>query len=633
MGTLVSNLLVSSDGLMDVPVEMGELIPSMNSPRVVVVDPKQLYTKLSRVPVWDAIINRSSRAGPCLVIGDVNLIGELSDKVRACPFQSLLHKPIIGIDHAPLIYCSHPTNNKKKSRFRFESMWTTHIECENTIQGSWPNFEVCNQLPSIKHKLSSCASKLKRWSQNTFGNNRYKIENLTRDIKIVQTLPHTPSNFYKQRMLLQELETIWLREEMFCHQRSRVNWLKYGDCNSRFFHVYAIQRGQKNKISRLKTSQGEWVYDNGEVQRLVRDHFGSIFTTNGARNYEEVISVLNPVVSETMNLQLQSPITYSKIHKATKQLEGLKAPEFIVNGDSIGFIKPQRGLRQGDPISPYLFIIVADVLSRQISKTMALGSLSGIKMDRACPVVSHILFSDDFLFFLKASHAECSAITRILDSYCQVLGQTINFEKSSSFFSPNTPAEKLLSQSGREVLIKSVIQAIPSYAMQCFLLPRNLLDKLMMIWQLLTLLFLLNKGGSSLVSPDAFWGRMLKGVYFPHSNFLVAKRGSRPSWLWNSLLYGRDLLLQGVRWHVGNGKNISFWTQKWVPFTDDFYIHSPRGPFHNNISVLEFIEAQEWNTRMLREHIFAKEVDMVLTIPISKTGSPDKLIWHFDSKG
>nr|GEX34392.1 reverse transcriptase [Tanacetum cinerariifolium] len=521
MGTLVSNLLVSSDGLMDVPVEIGELIPSMNSPRVVVADPKQIYTKLgsdmpiyllsmcfvyaphdrvSRVPVWDAIINRSSRAGPCLVIGDFNLIGELSDKVR----------------------------------------------------GSWPNFEVSNQLHGIKHKLSSCTSNLKRWSQNTFGNNRHKTENLTRDIKIVQTLTHTPSNFYKQRMLLQELETIWLREEMFCHQRSRVNWLKYGDCNSRFFHLYAIQRGQKNKMSGLKNSQEEWIYDNGEIQRLVRDHFGSIFTTNGARNYEEVISDLKPVVSETMNLQLQSPITDSKIHKATKQLEGLKAPgedgfsgifyqkywllirnsickairyffdtgdmlpelnktlvvlipktpapealtqfqpislcnfiyriifrvlsnrlkplmskiispqqsafipgrqmlllfngersfplylqqkkgfgvlwykwihaclmtyklEFIVNGDSIGVIKSQRGLRQGDPISPYLFIIVADVLSRQISKAMALGSLSGIKMDRACLVVSHILFADDFLFLLKASHAECSAITRILD--------------------------------------------------------------------------------------------------------------------------------------------------------------------------------------------------------------------------
>lgn len=115
--------------------------------------------------------------------------------------------------------------------------------------------------------------------------------------------------------------------------------------------------------------------------------------------------------------------------------------EFIVNGDSIGCIKPQRGLRQGDPISPYLFIIVADVLSRQISKAMTLGSLSGIKMAHACHVVSHIFFADDSLFFWKATHAECSAIIRILESYCQASGQIVNFAKSSAFFSPNTPSE------------------------------------------------------------------------------------------------------------------------------------------------------------------------------------------------
>ncbi|GKF04159.1 reverse transcriptase [Tanacetum coccineum] len=81
--------------------------------------------------------------------------------------------------------------------------------------------------------------------------------------------------------------------------------------------------------------------------------------------------------------------------------------EFMVNIDSVAVIKPQRGLSQGDPISPYLFIIVADVLSRQISKAMTLGTLSGIKMAHTCPLISNIFFADDSLFFLKASHGEC----------------------------------------------------------------------------------------------------------------------------------------------------------------------------------------------------------------------------------
>ncbi|GKB14420.1 hypothetical protein Tco_0848343, partial [Tanacetum coccineum] len=230
-------------------------------------------------------------------------------------------------DHAPLVYCSHPSNKKKKrSRFHFESLWTSHEDCENIIRSSWPMLEVDNQLVGIKHNLSFCATKLKQWSLPTFGNNTRKIDDLTKKIQIIQTLPHTPGNFHRHRTLLQELETTWLREEMFWHQRSRVNWLNYGDCNSRFFHLNAIQRGLRNSISGLINSQGEWVYDHEGIQRLVQDHFKAIYKTNGARNFDDVISVLNPVVSETMNIQLQSCVSDSEIIKATKKLGGLKAP-------------------------------------------------------------------------------------------------------------------------------------------------------------------------------------------------------------------------------------------------------------------------------------------------------------------
>lgn len=104
--------------------------------------------------------------------------------------------------------------------------------------------------------------------------------------------------------------------------------------------------------------------------------------------------------------------------------------EFKVNGESVGIIKPQRGLRQGDPISPYLFIIIADVLSRQISKAMDSQLLSGIKMVRTCPVISHIFFADDSILFLKASNSECGALVHVLNLYCKASGQSVSFQKS-----------------------------------------------------------------------------------------------------------------------------------------------------------------------------------------------------------
>ncbi|GJT71196.1 hypothetical protein Tco_1030482 [Tanacetum coccineum] len=55
------------------------------------------------------------------------------------------------------------------------------------------------------------------------------------------------------------------------------------------------------------------------------------------------------------------------------------------------------------------------------------------------PPYLFIFFADDSLFFLKASHIECGTLVSILNSYCEVSGQTVNFQKSSAFFSPNTP--------------------------------------------------------------------------------------------------------------------------------------------------------------------------------------------------
>ncbi|KAL8149069.1 hypothetical protein AgCh_006173 [Apium graveolens] len=66
------------------------------------------------------------------------------------------------------------------------------------------------------------------------------------------------------------------------------------------------------------------------------------------------------------------------------------------------------------------------------------GSLSGIKMARQCPEVSHILFADDSLIFLHANELVAGKFLSILEEYCEASGQQINFDKSSVIFSPNT---------------------------------------------------------------------------------------------------------------------------------------------------------------------------------------------------
>ena len=99
---------------------------------------------------------------------------------------------------------------------------------------------------------------------------------------------------------------------------------------------------------------------------------------------------------------------------------------------------PTRGIQQGDPISPYLFLLIADSLSHMVRKENALGNLRGIKIRRNSPELTHLLFADDSLLFLEASNANLLVMKNIFNVYCDASGQLVNFDKSLMFFSKNT---------------------------------------------------------------------------------------------------------------------------------------------------------------------------------------------------
>lgn len=89
--------------------------------------------------------------------------------------------------------------------------------------------------------------------------------------------------------------------------------------------------------------------------------------------------------------------------------------KFLINGSPKGHVLPSRGLRQGDPLSPYLFILCTEVLSGLCLKAQAKGTLPGIKVARASPPINHLLFADDTMFFCKSSPTCCAALSRILE--------------------------------------------------------------------------------------------------------------------------------------------------------------------------------------------------------------------------
>ena len=201
----------------------------------------------------------------------------------------------------------------------------------------------------------------------------------------------------------------------------------------------------------------------------------------------------------------------------------------LVNGEPCGLIQPSRGIRQGDPLSPFLFLLCTEGLNGLIKRAESDGDIHGFSLCRRGPKLTHLLFIDDSLLFCRANMEECGKVLEILNMYEMASGQKVNRSKTSLFFSKCTSAElkhdikvalsvpeiiqyerylglpsfvgkwkkasfsyikervwrklqgwegKLLFQAGREVLLKAVIQAIPTYTMGCFKIPIGLCNEI-----------------------------------------------------------------------------------------------------------------------------------------------------------
>lgn len=201
----------------------------------------------------------------------------------------------------------------------------------------------------------------------------------------------------------------------------------------------------------------------------------------------------------------------------------------LVNGCALDSFNPLRGIRQGDPLSPYLFIICIEYLGYLIEEKCSKGLWFPLKASHGNIKISHLFFADDLILFAKVTNEVCEAILDVLRTFCLESGQKISCAKSIIFFSPNVGADlkekvcerlgmletsnfrkylgfplkhkgaprrqfnfvadqvmnklagwkaNFLSFAGRVVLVKSVMSAIPTYIMQGVTFPIHLCDKL-----------------------------------------------------------------------------------------------------------------------------------------------------------
>jgi hypothetical protein len=127
--------------------------------------------------------------------------------------------------------------------------------------------------------------------------------------------------------------------------------------------------------------------------------------TDIAKAYDRVEWLFLQTTLETMGFPQKLTETIMKCVKTVNF-------SILINGRPSKNFYPKRGLRQGDPLSPYLFIICANVFSGLITQAQQGKQIHGVKIAHGAPEVSHLLFADDSLLFCRANNQEATKIKK-----------------------------------------------------------------------------------------------------------------------------------------------------------------------------------------------------------------------------
>ena len=794
-----------------------------------------------------------------------------------------------GSDHRPLLAHVISKNKKPMRSFQFDKRWLGKEGLEEAILAGWGDSS--GDAYDIVKKIQFCRKAISTWRKSELANSNSAklIEALTAELDEAQLDENKdPSEITQLKFKLCDA---FREEELHWKQKSRANWLKEGDENTKYFHASTKQRRARNRIIGLVNSDGDWVKSEEEIENVASNYFTHLFTSSLQSTENEILWEIPELVTEEMNNCLTRDVTEAEIKKALFKMNLSKAPgpdgmttlfyqkfwhivrldlvstiksffstgvldpklnqtniclipkigrpremtgfrpislcnvgykiiskvlsnrlrmilpkiisetqsafvagrlitdniliaqenfyalrtndscrknfmaiktdmseafdrvewsflrtlmlklgfsskwvdwimtcietvsyQVLINGEPKGSISPSRGIRQGDPLSPYLFIICTEALIARIKQAEWFGKIQGFHLSRASPPVSHLLFADDSLFFCKADCQQSSEIISISRQYGEASGQQINFSKSSVMFRSkiqpqmksdikrilrihqeggmgtylglseqihgskaqvfafvqdrlrsriNTWSSKFFSKGGKEVLIKSVAQALPTYVMSCFLLPKNIRSKLTsaisnfwwsnnqesrglhwIAWDKLCLplsegglgfrmleefnLALLAKQLWRLVRyPNSLLARVLRGRYFRYQSPLHVKPSYLPSYGWRSMLAARSLLLSGLRKNIGSGWDTKVWNDPWIPTLPARPATSKLVTTNPNLYVNELIDQsfKTWNIAKLQELIVPEDIPHILGLHPSLSFSRDSYMWAFTKSG
>ena len=125
----------------------------------------------------------------------------------------------------------------------------------------------------------------------------------------------------------------------------------------------------------------------------------------------------------------------------------------------------------------------------------------------------------------------------------------------------------------------------------------------------------------------------LQARYYKHSDFLKAMLGYKPSFIWRSILWGRQVMHIGLRWRIGNGENVQIYNTNWIPRPVTFKILSQPTLLEGTMVSCLINKEHKWNENMIRQHFMPEDIERIMQIPLPRCPELDELLWAYDKQG
>ncbi|GKB53733.1 RNA-directed DNA polymerase, eukaryota, partial [Tanacetum coccineum] len=366
------------------------------------------------------------------------------------------HRPIL-IKEAIVDYGPTP--------FRFFHSWLEIEGFHELVVQTWKNDGIVdgNGFVLFKKKLQNLKKVIRVWIATRKADahvlkKEHQLKLSTIDSKIDQGCA-SEEDFKIRRDSLAILGDLDRIEAKDFAQKAKIKWALEGDENTSFFHG-TLKKKRRQLAIRGILKNGDWVDAPGLVKEEFLTHFRDRFKRHNGPPIG-IDSLSFNTLSQIHRDYLELPFSRDEIKRAVWECGGDRAPgpddavmgkmgfgakwrswisgclhkarsSILVNGSPTNEFELFKGLRQGDPLSPFLFILVMEGLHSLTCKAEELGLFKGVSIGCDNMNISHLMYADDVIFFGEWSWVNAQNLISMLRCFYLISGLKINIDKSKS---------------------------------------------------------------------------------------------------------------------------------------------------------------------------------------------------------